>query len=169
MRYSHEQLLKLRSGQGVWRVLIHVGYDGNLQGTVQRNAVVGKKINHWFKHHETRKPQWMAVRMECRRVEQQWRHAADFHPNYGVTASFLGDLMGDGAFSKRTQAERYLAEVLEGLHPAVEKNIRRQDEMDRDLESMWDEYDDMDLIPDEDDGHWRHDDPVWNKSEGQGA
>lgn len=152
MRYSKKQLLKLRSGQGVWRVLIHVGSNNKLTGTVTREVVIGKKVYSPFRHHATNAVIYTPVQMVCRRVENEAISGRTFNPNRETIAVFLADLEGDGAFSKRTQAVRYLNEVLSGLHPKVEESIRFLEEMDKMFYYPQDDYSDEDLMPDEGDG-----------------
>lgn len=141
MRYSHKQLLKLRSGQCVWRVLIRVGQDGNLVGDIERHAILGKKTTHWFPLADKKKG-WASILMKCMRVEAEKLQPYSHKENRETVARFLGDLAGDGAFSTRKHAERYVAEVLAGLHPEVEERIRWQDEMDRELDKYIRDWDD---------------------------
>lgn len=177
MRYTRNKLQKLRAGQMVWRVLFWVSDNGETQTlahSITPTWLVGKKVLHWFRHHDTGALQWSAMRMELPNCEV-WKYRSGMS-----TARFLDDLQGNGAFSSRRHAERFVEEVYAGLHPeVVEKEFERH-EMDMMFESYRDDYNDDDLIPDEGDEHWRRDsvdsgehghlmDQCWNESEGQGA
>lgn len=139
MRHTVKSLQKLRSGQMVWRILFDVERDDNfgyrITGRITPTWVMGKKILHWFRHHETNALQWSAMKVKCKGERYTFSRFLDT-PNPMSTAHYLSDLLGAGAFSNRRQAERFVREVEEGLHADVRERLIDHFEMDE----MFDEY-----------------------------
>lgn len=144
MRYSTKALQKLRAGQMVWRVLFHVddrrGQIPKIVSSITPTWVLGKKILHWFRHHETGKIQWSSMKVEARKAKYDFAYDMDVSDPMR-TAHFLADLQGHGAFNSLRHAERYVREVEEGLHPDVIERLFFDHEMDKDMDSMMREYD----------------------------
>lgn len=135
MRIPFNKLKNLRSGQGVWRVLFSVERDGQLSATVHYEVGLGKRVRHVFDKGQP--TMWTSLRFECRRpdplISPDWE-------NYQRRIQFLDDAHGDGAFTKKRQADRYVADVLNGLYPEVVKRLVAWDEIDRELSKSMDEY-----------------------------
>ena len=179
MRHTVKSLQKLRSGQMVWRVLFDVERTDNfgyrITGRITPTWVMGKKILHWFRHHETNALQWSAMMVECKGERYTFARFMDT-PNPMSTAHYLADLYGHGAFSSRRQAERFVREVEEGLHADVREHLIDRFEMDEMFDEYRKEYEQdewLDLLDEADLGDEGTREPVedvaWNESEGQGA
>jgi hypothetical protein len=120
MSLTNQQLCKLRSGQMVWRVMFYADSDApesqDLRYTIEPTWVLGKKVmvDLGGKDYSFFVPKM--VRKGGRRP-----------CNHGVkpmeVAVFLGDLDGYGAFRTRKAAVRFVAEVMQGLHPKVINDI----------------------------------------------
>jgi len=139
-KLSEKDLLKLRSGQTVWRVWGFAYEDGSFGVSATRHVVLGKKVLHWFSAG------FSSMRMVCKRPEisfldeQAWR-------NREHRVSFLSDVQGLGCFRSARAAARFAEEVNNGLHPAITEYLFRNLEDDELLNS----YDDtMSYFEDED-------------------
>lgn len=131
MRVSINKLRKLRAGQSVWRVLFHVGQDGRLAGTVSFAQGQGRRRLHLFNKGEA--GQWSSMYFD-------YPISIDMNSPAQYLIRFLSDAHGDGAFTSRRSAQRYIDDVLAGRYPEVERWVR---ESERFTESMpsWLDYD----------------------------
>lgn len=131
MRLSIEKLKKLRSGNCVWRTLFHVNTEGGITGTVTACHVLGKKTLHWFDAWSDEYPRRSSIRMNL-------KGKTDFHHrNREYSVHFLEDLRGSGCFTSKKQADKFVREVLEGLHPDVSNHTYWLNELDKDLFSCY--------------------------------
>ena len=109
MKLSLNKILKLRSGQGVWRV--HARYEAaGLLVSVERYYFCGKKVLHHFETSRSSiKFSWKGY------SDRAWR----LQPCH-----FLADAIGHGAFTSRKHAECFAEEIRQGLHPEIVENAR---------------------------------------------
>lgn len=109
MRYTRNKLLKLRSGQMVWRVLFLVNRNNAIEGSVRPARAIGKRVK------------FNAFGVSTIHMVLKWESPCTW---LSSRYPFLGDMEGDGAFSSERAAKRYVQEVLDGLHPEVERAVR---------------------------------------------
>lgn len=127
---SIKNLLKLRSGQTVWRVWGYASHTGEIRVEVSRYAVLGKKVLHWF----SKGPDYphSAMRMEHRR-----KHKFEDNFQNENYARFLADLLGFGCFSSMRAAHRFANDITAGLYPNITNFMIQSEENDRQMDE-WD-------------------------------
>jgi len=137
MRLSYNKLAKLRSGNTVWRVLFLVMRRGEFIPYIEETVVLGKRVLHRFSDG------YSSMKMECKRPEMPY-YSWEGSGKPATRAHYLADLAGDGCFTSRRQAQRFVDEVMDGRHPEVSERILVRDEMDRLFDSMLpDSYNDL--------------------------
>lgn len=168
MKLSYNQLNKLRSGQTVWRVWGTVinGEPGQgeenrtlklpftdkygdvyLYMYMERVVILGKKQNYWISRASGDGKFRLGTRMILPKRLEASEYGNDFR-----YARFLSDMHGTAAFTKQHQAERFIAEILDGLHPEiVQKKVESyfDDQRWEDLrcEDDWNDFNEYDGAP----------------------
>lgn len=159
MKLSYKQLNKLRSGQQVWRVWGNVyandfGSYGDrhavklarkdergdlyLHMYLERVVILGKKQDHWI----TRVNGDGKFRLGTRMILPKHLEDREYDNNFRY-ARFLSDMHGTAAFTKQYQAERFILDILNGLHPEI---------VDKKVQSYFDDkrWDELRIVDDYD-------------------